>query len=50
MVVHLPLIGCMCLPFAIMRDRILSAVAIVNLDMLIEDLLTMGSTCWGRRP
>ncbi|KAK0648735.1 hypothetical protein B0T16DRAFT_456195 [Cercophora newfieldiana] len=47
-VVHLPIIDC--LPFATMRDRILSAAAVVDLDALNRDLFDMGFTCWGRRP
>lgn len=47
-VLHMPIIDC--LPFATMRDRILSAAAVVDLDVLRGDLLSMGFTCWGRRP
>ncbi|KAK3356318.1 hypothetical protein B0T25DRAFT_134459 [Lasiosphaeria hispida] len=47
-VLHMPLIDC--LPFSTMRDRIISAAAVVDLDLLREDLLSMGFSCWGRRP
>ncbi|KAK3381756.1 hypothetical protein B0H63DRAFT_476568 [Podospora didyma] len=47
-VVHNPLIDC--IPFPSMRDRILSASAIIDMETLRNDVLTMGFMCWGRRP
>jgi len=47
-VIHIQLIDC--IPFATVRDRILSGSFIVNMDALRDDLLNMGLSCWGRRP
>ncbi|KAK3384130.1 hypothetical protein B0T24DRAFT_673939 [Lasiosphaeria ovina] len=47
-VAHNPLIDC--IPFPSMRDRILGASLIIDMDTLRDDVLNMGFMCWGRRP
>ena len=45
---HLPFIDC--IPFPSVRDRIISAGPVVDMDILKYDVMSMGFRCWGRRP
>lgn len=45
---HHPIIDV--LPFTTMRDRILGALSIIDMDTLRQDVVFSGMRCWGHRP